>query len=87
MDALLHNQIATTAFIDSAGKFLTINLGKLDHVKTEISIINFEGSKIHHTKANGYSILKINTKNLPKGYYLLQVTSNKEVINKKLVID
>ncbi|MBN1183138.1 MAG: T9SS type A sorting domain-containing protein [Bacteroidales bacterium] len=87
MEAILHNQVTTGALENSVGKFLNINLGGLDATSTEISIINHEGTKIHHTRANGFSSLKVSTKHLPKGFYLLQVTSDKGIINKKLIIE
>lgn len=87
MDAILHNQIAIQPLMDTAGKFLNINLSGFDSSDTEVSIINYEGTKVHRAKANGFSNLKIDTKNLPKGFYLLQVTNDEGVLNKKLIID
>jgi len=82
------NDFQMSFFPNPTKEILNINFGKLTNKKSAIKIVDINGKIVFTSTIENPSIIeKINLSNLSKGMYLVNVISENNEINKKIIID
>lgn len=72
-----------------ADKFITIDMEKIQHGNVVLSLYNSAGSKVYDKNlqaADGHNTFLIPAETLANGIYFLNMTTDKSIINRKIVI-
>ncbi len=64
--------------------YFNIDLGKPSDA--EIKVYNLSGRLVHHSRTNNEQIKRITTEEMTSGSYIIRISNNNEIYNRKLII-
>ena len=86
IDDFEEEELAVSIYPNPASQFLRIDLPNNNNQRTQIRMINLKGSIIYQKQISNSQHI-IDVQSFPKGVYLLNIQTSKNLISKKIIIN